>query len=364
MGEPVLSPAELSALLTPDEPKRGGRQVIDHDLTRASRVAGELLRQLSRLHQSLTLRLGAALGRQLRLDITVNAGGVTEQSFAAYRSSLGDGAAMHVLALKPTGETGLLVLDGLFFAGCLDRLLGGVGRAPTAPKPITDLDRDMMETVISTILTTWSAVWKDVLTIEAELVRVVSDPAELEDLPSAESVLTMDVRVSGPGSFSGGSLAITVPLVALEDALVKLGKPPRFAAPRRPQTADQRQFLERGLGGSDLPLVVTLGTTTLTLAEVLALQAGDVLVLDQSPSDPMVGTVGGKVRLLAKPGRVGRRLAVVVHKTLAATPHPSAAPAASSSPSPTPSPTPSGASARAAEPSPRPAAGKEATHGR
>ncbi len=362
MGEPVLSPAELSALLTPDEPKKGGRQVVEHDLTRASRVAGELLRQLSRLHQSLALRLATALSRQLRLDITVNAGGVTEQSFAAYRSSLGEGAAMHVLALQPTGETGLLVLDGPFFAGCLDRLLGGIGRAPNAPKPITDLDRDMMETVISTILSTWAGVWKDVLTIEAEMVRVVSDPAELEDLPSAESVLTMDVRVSGPSTFSGGSLAITVPLVALEDALVKLGKPPRFAAPRRPQTADQRQYLERGLGGSDLPLVVTLGTTTLTLAEVLALQAGDVLVLDQSPSDPMVGTVGGKARLLAKPGRVGRRLAVVVHKTLAATSHPPAASASASLPASSPTSTPPGT--RAAEPNPRPTAGKEASHGR
>jgi flagellar motor switch protein FliM len=105
-------------------------------------------------------------------------------------------------------------------------------------------------------------------------------------------------------------------LVALEEALVKLGKPRRFSAPRRPQTSDQRQRIGRSLGRADLPVVVTVGTTTLRLSEILALAVGDILVLDQGQSDPVSGSIEGRLRLLGKPGRVGRRLAMVVQQTL------------------------------------------------
>ncbi len=351
MADPVLTQDELSALLAEDEPTTGGRRVVDHDLTRATRVTGELLRQLSRLHQSFAQRLAASLTRVLRSEITVSPGGVTEQSFAAYRQTLSGDPVAHVLGLKPSGETGLLVLDGALYSGCIDRLLGGTGRAPAELKALTELDRELMDSVLGSTLTAWAGTWADVLPIEAEIIRPVLDVAELEDLPSAEAVLTMDVRVSGPGDFAGGTVAITVPLVALEEALVKLGKPPRFATPRRPQTPEQRQRLEQGVGTTGLPLIITLGTTTLTLADVLALRAGDVLVLDQGPADAMTGRVGGKVRLLAKPGRVGRRLAVVVQQALplGATPTPGTA-------------TPPAPVTPIAPTAPRPVAGKEASH--
>jgi len=349
MADPVLTQDELSALLAEDEPSKGGRKVVDHDLTRATRVTGELLRQLSRLHQTLAQRMASGLTRLLRTEISVSPGGVTEQSFSAYRQTLSGNPLAHVLNLKPSGEMGLLVLDGNLYSGCIDRLLGGSGRAPAVFKPLTELDRELMESVLSATLSAWAATWADVLPIEAEVVRPVLDVAELEDLPSAEAVLTMDVHVSGPGDFANGTVAITVPLVALEEALVKLGKPPRFATPRRPQTPEQRQRLEHGVGTTGLPLVITLGTTTLTLAEVLALSPGDVLILDQGPTDALAGRVGGKVRLLAKPGRVGRRLAVVVQQAL-----PPGASTASAPLQPPASPAPN----------PRPAAGKEASHGR
>jgi flagellar motor switch protein FliM len=125
----------------------------------------------------------------------------------------------------------------------------------------------------------------------------------------------MDLEFSGDG-FPGGRLGMQVPLVALEEALVRLGKPRRFSAPRRPQTKDQRQRIGRSLSTADLPVVVTVGTASLRLSEILSLAVGDVLVLDQSPSDSVSGSIEGRLRFLGKPGRVGRRLAVVVQQTL------------------------------------------------
>lgn len=315
MADGVLSQDELSALLAEDESGKGGRSVTDYDLTKATRITGEVLKQLTRIHQAFAQRVGAVVGNALRLGLSASPGGISEQSFAACRTTLTGPLVCQVLALEPSQETALLTVDMGLFGACLDRLLGGPGIAPPVPKPVTDLDREVVEPVLRVVLEAWSQAWQEVLPLGAKVIRHTEDPADLEDLPSAETVIGMDLQIEGDG-FIGGRLAIQVPLVALEDALVRLGKPRRFAAPRRPQTEEQRHRIERSLASASLPLVATIGTATLRLSEILAIKVGDVLVLDQGPADPVVGSIEGRPRLLAKPGRVGRRLAVVVQETL------------------------------------------------
>ena len=99
-------------------------------------------------------------------------------------------------------------------------------------------------------------------------------------------------------------------------------KPLKFAVTRRTQTPDQRKHLDAVVGQARLPLVFTLGTTTLTIGEVLALAPGDVLVLDQQPGQPAIGRVAGAQRVLGRVGRVGNRLSVAVEKTLPVSPAP------------------------------------------
>ncbi|MBY0228233.1 MAG: FliM/FliN family flagellar motor switch protein [Gemmataceae bacterium] len=82
----------------------------------------------------------------------------------------------------------------------------------------------------------------------------------------------------------------------------------REAPPPPPSRAERIALLK------ELPLKVTvhLGTVGLPLLHLAALQAGDVLLLDQPIDRPLPASVAGQVKLLVWPGASGNRQAVAV----------------------------------------------------
>lgn len=314
----VVSEEELNSLLDDGGKKKGERNIVDCDLARPSRIGAERLRLLTKRHEQLALRLGQQLAAPLRMPITVELAGLTEQSFSSYRSSLTAASAAHLLTLTPVAERGLLVIEPGLAGAVLDRLLGGAGVAPPAPKALTALDRSLLEGPVKRLLEAWAASWKDLLAFTPAVEHLHTDPAELEGIPSSEPLLVAAFRIPTADGFAGGGFALALPLVALDAALTALNPPPRFAPAKKAPSPEQRRGLDNAVGQGTLPVVVTLGTTTLTIGEVLALAVGDVLVMDQRPGDPAVATVAGRPRLLVKPGRVGNRLAVSLERTLPA----------------------------------------------
>ena len=64
----------------------------------------------------------------------------------------------------------------------------------------------------------------------------------------------------------------------------------------------------------ELPVkfAVALGSIELSLSDIGSLRAGDLLILKQRISEPLVGLVDGQEKFRAWPGRVGSRLAIQV----------------------------------------------------
>lgn len=325
MAGNVLSREELAALLD-DGKGRREQKVVDVDLARPTRISAERMKALTRLHEGLLERLAHGLSPLLRTKVKAELVSLGEQSFAALRASLPEPSPCHQLALPPLPERGLLIIDSRLAAAIIDRLLGGHGDAPEKPKPLTALDRALLDSATRRLIAEWTAAWKDLLPFTATVDQFSTVPSEIEGIPSAEPLLVATVRLSAPeGGLSGGECSFCLPLVDLEPALAKVGRPPRFAAARRQQTGDQRKHLDQVVGQATLEVVVTLGTTTLTIGEVLALAPGDVLVLDQRPGDPASVRVAGQQRALGRPGRSGNRLAVAIERTLPVPQPPAAA---------------------------------------
>lgn len=66
------------------------------------------------------------------------------------------------------------------------------------------------------------------------------------------------------------------------------------------------------LSAVPLPVAVRLGSTTLTLGELLSLQVGAVLSLDQTVSEPAAILVGERVIAFGQMVTVGERLGIRV----------------------------------------------------
>ncbi len=65
-----------------------------------------------------------------------------------------------------------------------------------------------------------------------------------------------------------------------------------------------------------MPVVVRLGSATVHVSDLLALRPGDIIVLDQRVHEPLSVEVAGVAKYTAWPGRVGKRQAVRLHRTV------------------------------------------------
>jgi flagellar motor switch protein FliM len=63
-----------------------------------------------------------------------------------------------------------------------------------------------------------------------------------------------------------------------------------------------------------VPVHIVLGENTITVAELLELDVGDVLVLDRKTDDNIKIIVGNNLKYYGKPGIVNTRLAVQIHE--------------------------------------------------
>jgi len=71
---------------------------------------------------------------------------------------------------------------------------------------------------------------------------------------------------------------------------------------------------ESALDQLPLSLEATIGSTTVTRAELLQMEEGDVIKMDQSLSEPIAVIIGGKKKFLAQPGTIKNHRAIRILK--------------------------------------------------
>src|SRR5207247_6292259 len=114
-----------------------------------------------------------------------------------------------------------------------------------------------------------------------------------------------------------GMMRLCLPYVVLEPILGQLTAQTWYASTRGSVTPERQAYLRYNLENVKVPLITVLGTTDLPIEEVLNLERGDVILLDSTTKAELTLTVAGKGKFRARPGRIGRNLAVRVTDILA-----------------------------------------------
>ncbi|MBI4530407.1 MAG: FliM/FliN family flagellar motor switch protein, partial [Candidatus Latescibacteria bacterium] len=146
-------------------------------------------------------------------------------------------------------------------------------------------------------------------TVLTELDAFQPNPDFLQIAAHEDVVVFISFEVSSP---SLGSMMINLcyPFSLLEP-IMDLLTPRRALSTRKKSTPSGTQ-VQKYLANIPSEVRVQLGTTRLTIRDLLSLQEGDVVALNARINDPSVFFVGDKPKFLARPGRWGRSLAVEI----------------------------------------------------
>ena len=223
--EKVLNQAEIDAMVRKARGDAGGNEeakpsvVTVWDVRQAGQIGREEVQSISTLHEGFARNLTHAVGAYLRIEF---AAALVSAEYLAYGEVLQRIPEVSYLAscrLSPVGATALLQLDLAVAFPLIDVLLGGQGSSSLPGRQLTEIEEQILETVMRIICREVQSAWQ-VLTLEFEF-EERQQPEQVQRLmPSEEKTLSLafDITVAE----SRGTLNLVFPAVVSNALLRKV----------------------------------------------------------------------------------------------------------------------------------------------
>jgi flagellar motor switch protein FliM len=189
----------------------------------------------------------------------------------------------------------------------VDRLLGGTGENTGLTRPLTEIEQNVIDSVMKLLLDALSDVWRVVTEVNFRIQGRETRPQMLQVMGPNEIVVLLgfDVKVAD----SRGMLNLCIPATAIEatgDRFVQGSQ-----RTRRQPTKDEEAWLSANLGRVTVPVTAML-ETTLAAEELLKLRPGDIVALGHSVNQPIDVLVGKINRFAGRLAQNGQAMAVRV----------------------------------------------------
>jgi flagellar motor switch protein FliM len=217
---------------------------------------------------------------------------------------------MVILSLNPLPGAALMQLPLPITFAAVDRLLGGTGKGANPKRPLTEIEQNLMRSVVDRALRELEYAYETLVRVEAEIVQQEFNPQFAQIAAPSDMVLVVSFEVRIGEKHEDAT--ICVPFTTLAPVLETLASQTLFQDQRGEDPVQWQQKLETSLYNVPVEVCARFDSVGLTSAEVVALQVGDVVPLGHSVDKPVSLTVDGVRCYDAVTGRRGKRLACLV----------------------------------------------------
>lgn len=326
----ILSQAEIDALLsalstgepsTPDssqtvvrKDKEKHQTIKVYDFKRPNKFSKDQLHTVQAIHENFSRLVTTYFSARLRTQVQTTVVSVEQLTYEEVVGSIPNPTIMNVLTVEPLdGNVIFEINPGIAFT-IIDRLFGGPGEAPEKVRGLTDIERSVVEKVVTGLLELLGEAWESIVEIHPNLEMIESNPQFAQIVSPTEMVVlvTFEIKIGD----KEGLMTLCIPYIVLEPIIGKLSAHFWFSNSSRKVTQAQTDALKERVEKVKVPMSVILGNSNITIRELLELQVGDVIQLDKSTAHPMDMVVGTKAKFKGVPGVVGHRMAMQITQVI------------------------------------------------
>jgi flagellar motor switch protein FliM len=316
MGK-ILSQEEIDALLgsareiereaTREPMETAASEATLYNFRRPDRVSKEQIRSLHFLHDRFGRNVATSLSAYLRAATDVSVVSVEQFTYSEFLMSLPDPTAFYALSLPPIDGLGALELNPSIAFAMIDRMLGGTGRPPSLSRALTEIEQNVVDSVVKLILENLTEAWAPIINVHFRIQGRETRPQMLQVAAPNEVfiLLVFDIKIAE----TRGMLNLCVP------AAVGASFAQGWHGTHREPTALERRRLFENLGRVPVQLAAKIGTR-LEARELLALKPGDCLSLGRPAREPIEVYAGSVVKFKGRPVRASRFMGIDVASTL------------------------------------------------
>jgi len=269
------------------------------------------VRSLAVLHETLAAELSRYLSVSLRTSIELSKCSLRSMPFGEFLQPFPEPAYVASIIVQPPEAVAVLALEVPVVFPILDLLLGGEGKAETLTRDITEIEEEVLESVLRIICRELEKAFHPLLQLTFRLGRREQRAQAMRLVPPVEKVLafTFEVRMTE----RLGQLGVALPSSVAGRVLRKVAEEETVQPVRRSEYTPRLREL---LGGCRLSVEMQLPPTLIRGRDLLALRPGQSLALQHRISDPVPVWIAGQKLLLAFPVRSGKARAAMVDRRI------------------------------------------------
>lgn len=320
----ILSQEEIDALLEAVDDGGGEeeiekqamlpqRQITLYDFKRPNRVSKEQLRAFRGIHDKMARNLSSQISAIMRSIVEIQLHSVDQMTYGEFLMSLPSPTSFNVFSMKPLDGTGVLEINPSIVFPMIDRILGGKGDPYDNSREFSDIEINLLDTILRQIMQTLKDAWSSVTDIFPSIDAKESSPNVVQIVAQNEIVImvVMELIIG----HSSGMINLCYPVISLESIMSRLGTREITLGETNSKKSRNKE-LQALIGGADVNVDVFVGGTTLSLGEILELQVGDVVRLNETASNEVIVSIDGRDKYRADIGLQRFRKSVKIREEI------------------------------------------------
>lgn len=286
------------------------KKIRAYDFKRAVRFSKDHIRSLTRIHENFARYLTTYFSAQLRTFVQINVVQVEQLPYDEFIRSIPKMTILNIFEAEPLeGRMVLEVHPNVAYA-MLDRLLGGIGAAPSKIGALTEIETIIMEKIFSRAFDSLQEAWKTVIDINPRMEALETNPQFMQIVSPNETIAL--ISLSTKIGDTTGMINLCIPHVVIEPIMSKLSVHHWFVSQKKSRVPEEVEALQHRVHRAKLPIVAELGESQITISEFLSLAVGDVISLNKPVEDGLAIRVGDKLKYIGSPGTIKDRIAVQI----------------------------------------------------
>mgnify|MGYP001151349983 CR=1 FL=1 len=303
-------PSRSSTITGGRSARSGSRKPVTYDFRRPDKFSKDHIRSIQSIHETFDRYVSNHLSAQVRAAVHVELVQLEQTTLGDYLDHLPSQTVLYLAELEPLVGRVIVQLDFGIASRLIDRMLGGAGeeRPSFTSVTVTEIELSLLQDVGNGIFSELVGAWEHVVKLQQSRCEVVLSAQQLQGMLPSEIVLLVrhDVRLFD----AQGAITVVLPASTLEPIMPRLNARVLFANPRRTTGSESIADLAAQLQEVSLQVRVEIGRTVLTVAELLELDAGDVVLFQAPVTRPLRVYVEDEPCFLGFPGRRGQSFAV------------------------------------------------------
>jgi flagellar motor switch protein FliM len=291
------------------------KEPVLFDFRLPNRISKNQLRILRSIFENFAESFSSFLVTKLQTVVNINVTSVDQIYYSEYVLSVANPACLFTFDIRNTDVKGILELNNDLALSLVDKLLGGSGLGSKQTKVITPIEQRVLRVVVERTMQDLNKAWQTIDNFEFNVERFEPDIDFAQITSQSESVLLISFEILiGEQSYL---MNICFATFAFDNILAKLSTQ-KLSTIRATKYfgITAKQVLSHHLEKTLLPLRIELGTTKLSVQEVLDMEKGDIIRLETKINDDQKIRTGGQMLFMGRLGITNNHKAVKITRKI------------------------------------------------